>query len=110
MIRLAFFVVLLVVAAAFAVCGLRYRALPWQAPQRVDWCGATWDRDADHPRSGGDAGYPVTRQPPLIGQQFYSAYSPAQRARRGHGELARPCGGDLFTLEEGRRVPYVAPG
>jgi hypothetical protein len=52
----------------------------------------------------------VTRQPPLIGTRFYSPYTEAQRQRRSTGEMARPCGGELFSIEDGRRVAYTPPG
>jgi hypothetical protein len=54
--------------------------------------------------------YGVTPQPPLIGPRFYSDYPAVERKRLRHGDMARTCGGHLFTVENGGRVNYVAPG
>jgi hypothetical protein len=99
-----------VVAAVFAVCGLRYHSLPWTTPKRRDVCGAVWERDPHDRQPDRGPRYEVTPQPPVIGTRSYSDYSAAERKRFSHGDMARPCGGHLFTVESGTRVNYVAPG
>lgn len=112
MLRIALGIAIVVVAAVFAICGLRYHSLPWKTPQRLDLCGAIWQRDGDAADLQPDRGprHEVTRQPPVIGTRFYSDDSAAERERLSHGDMPRPCGGHLFTVEDGRRVTYVAPG
>jgi hypothetical protein len=109
LIRIAALVVAIGVAAVFVGVYLRYRALPWQPPERLTWCDTTWERD---PALAVPAGrqHEVTRQPPLIGTRIYSPYTEAQRQRRSSGEMARPCGGELFSIEDGRRIAYIPPG
>ena len=109
MTRLAALVVLIGVGAIFAGVCLRYRALPWQPPQRLTWCDTTWERDTGLTVPAGPQ-HEVTRQPPLIGTRFYSRDTDAERRRRSTGVMARPCGGELFSVEDGRRVAYIAPG
>ena len=112
LIRVALVTALVLTAAVFALFGMWYRALPWQTPGRVDWCRVTWDRDTDPGSLRPDRGprFKVTRQPPLVGTRFYSAYPAGERDRLNHAEMGRPCGGDLFTVEAGQRVPYVTVG
>ena len=109
MIRIAALVVAIGVGAILIGVYLRYRALPWQPPERLTWCDTTWERDTALTVPGGPRNE-VTRQPPLIGTRLYSPYTEAQRERRSTGQMALPCGGELFSIEDGRRVAYVPPG
>ena len=99
-----------VVAGAYR---LTYRSWPWQAPERVSWCGRHYDREGGAPVTAGRLDRPLTfvvfRSPPLVGRQVLTDQTRARVAARKRTSSTR--GGTLYRRTgDGRYTVYELSG